>query len=107
MENLHDEIGRRTLFATHYHELADTAEGMARATCVAMDATAGRHGDVFTYKVLEGRAGKSYGLKAAALAGLPQAVLDRAAELMAAYENPDQGRRPFAEAKPNLIAVTP
>lgn len=91
MENLHDKIGCRTLFATHYHELADAADGMKHAACMAMDATAGRHDDVFTYKVLEGRAGKSYGLKAAALAGLPQAVLDRAAELMAAYENHAMG----------------
>jgi DNA mismatch repair protein MutS len=47
---------------------------------------------VFTYKVLKGRSGKSYGLKAAALAGVPQAVLDRAAELMAAYEIHGQGK---------------
>lgn len=89
MENLHDAIGCRTLFATHYHELADAAERMDHAACMAMDAAAGRHGDVFTYKVVPGRAGKSYGLKAAALAGLPRAVLERAAELMAAYEVDD------------------
>ena len=86
MENLHDEIGCRALFATHYHELADAADQMDRATCMAMDAQAGRHGDIFSYKVLEGRARKSYGLKAAALAGLPKSVLDRASELMDSYE---------------------
>ena len=47
LEHLHDAVGCRTLFATHYHELADAAEAMAGARCMAMDAAAGRHGDVF------------------------------------------------------------
>jgi DNA mismatch repair protein MutS len=82
LEYLHDVVRCRTLFATHYHELADSAEGLPNATCMAMDATAGRHGDVFTYKVAPGCAGKSYGLKVAALAGMPTAVLARASQLL-------------------------
>jgi DNA mismatch repair protein MutS len=81
MEHLHG-IGCRTLFSTHYHELADAAEAMPHAVCMAMDASAGRHGDVFSYRVVPGRAGQSYGLKVAALAGLPASVLRRAAELL-------------------------
>ena len=86
MEHLHDAVGCRTLFATHFHELADAAELMAHASCMAMDATAGRHGDVFTYKVGRGRAGQSYGLRVAALAGMPASVLSRAAALLADHE---------------------
>jgi DNA mismatch repair protein MutS len=85
MEYLHDVVGCRTLFATHFHELADVADAMPRATCMAMDAAAGRHGDVFTYRIGPGRAGRSHGLKVAALAGLPAPVLARAAELLAGY----------------------
>jgi len=85
LEHLHDVVGCRTLFATHYHELADTAEALTRAVCMAMDASEGRHGDVFTYKVSIGRAGKSYGLKVAALAGMPDAILARASELLEAF----------------------
>jgi DNA mismatch repair protein MutS len=85
MEHLHDVVGCRTLFATHFHELADAADTMQHAECMAMDASAGRHGDVFTFKVASGRAGQSYGLKAAALAGLPTSVLARAEELLAKY----------------------
>jgi len=85
MEYLHDVVGCRTLFATHFHELADVADAMPRATCMAMDATAGRHGDVFTYQIGPGRAGQSHGLKVAALAGLPASVLARAAELLTGY----------------------
>ncbi len=85
MEYLHDVVGCRTLFATHFHELADVADALPRATCMAMDAAAGRHGDVFTYRIGPGRAGRSHGLEVAALAGLPAPVLARAAELLAGY----------------------
>ncbi len=82
MEHMHDVVGCRTLFATHYHELADAVDPMAHAVCMAMDASAGQHGDVFSYRVAPGRAGQSYGLKVAALAGLPASVLARAEELL-------------------------
>jgi len=85
MEHLHDVVRCRTLFATHFHELADVADAMPRAVCMAMDAAAGRHGDVFTYRIGPGRAGRSHGLKVAALAGLPASVLARAAELLAGH----------------------
>ena len=84
MEQLHT-IGCRTLFSTHYHELADAADAMPHAICMAMDASAGRHGAVFSYRLVAGRAGRSYGLKVAALAGLPRSVLLRAAELLAQH----------------------
>ena len=87
MEHLHDVVSCRTLFATHYHELADAADRMMHATCMAMDASAGRHGDVFTFKIAVGRAGQSYGLKAAALAGLPASILARAKTLLAQHED--------------------
>ena len=93
MEYLHDVVGCRTLFATHFHELADVADALPRAVCMAMDATAGRHGDVFTYRIGPGRAGQSHGLKVAALAGLPTSVLARAAELLA-------GHTPAARSEP-------
>jgi len=82
MEHLHDVVGCRTLFATHFHELAEVADSLEHAACMAMDATAGRHGDVFTFKLGPGRAGLSYGLKAAALAGMPPSVLARAEALL-------------------------
>ena len=82
LEHLHDVVRCRALFATHFHELADATDGLLNATCMAMEAEAGRHGDLFTYKVRTGRAGRSYGLKVAALAGMPRAVLERAASLL-------------------------
>jgi DNA mismatch repair protein MutS len=55
---------------------------MPHAVCMAMDASTGRHGAIFSYRVVPGRAGRSYGLKVAALAGLPPAVLRRAEQLL-------------------------
>ena len=57
---------------------------------MTMDATAGRHGDVFTSRIGPGRAGRSHGLKVAALAGLPAPVLSRVAELLAGYTSDDR-----------------
>ena len=85
MEHLHDVVGCRTLFATHFHELADATDAMKHAACMAMDASAGQHGEVFTFRVTLGRAGQSYGLRAAAVAGLPTSVLARAEVLLAMY----------------------
>jgi len=82
MEFLHDTVKCRTLFATHFHELADAAEAMPHAACMAMDASAGRHEEMFAYTVVPGRVGQSYGLNVAARAGMPAAVLSRATELL-------------------------
>ncbi|MBE7157833.1 MAG: DNA mismatch repair protein MutS, partial [Rhodospirillales bacterium] len=82
MEYLHDIVGCRTLFATHFHELAEAAETMPHAVCMTMDVTAGQHNEMFAYKVKPGQSGQSYGLQVAAHAGMPEAVLVRAAELL-------------------------
>ena len=69
------------------------ANSMDHAAFVAMDTSAGWHGDVFTFKVGSGRAGLSYGLKAATLAGIPLSVLARAeAFLMQATGRPMRGQ---------------
>jgi DNA mismatch repair protein MutS len=88
MEFLHDVVGCRTLFATHFHELAEATEAMKHAVCMAMDASPGRYEEMFAYKVVPGRAGQSHGLKVAARAGLPSSVLARAAVLLAQHRGP-------------------
>ncbi len=94
LEHLHDVVGCRTLFATHFHELADAADAMPRAVCMAMEASPGRHGDIFTYRVGRGRSGHSHGLKVAALAGMPGSVLARAEALLAGYTGQQPPTRP-------------
>ena len=81
-EHLHDRVGSRTLFATHYHELQDLARerGLVRNLTVAVREI----GDqvVFLRKLVQGGASRSYGIEVAKLAGLPPEVLARAREIL-------------------------
>jgi len=79
LEYLHDRIGAKTLFATHYHELIAVAERLPRAKnfCVAVEETEAR-GVVFLHKIREGGIDKSYGIEVAKLAGLPNEVVQKA-----------------------------
>ncbi len=77
-EHLHDVVGCRTLFATHYHELTDLDRERPRIinARVAVHEEAG--GIVFLRKLEDGRSGRSFGIEVAALARLPLAVVARA-----------------------------
>jgi len=85
-EYLHDRIGCKTMFATHYHELMQLPERLehARNLNVAVRET----GDtvVFLHRLESGGTDRSYGIHVAGLAGLPQAVVGRAREILATLE---------------------
>jgi DNA mismatch repair protein MutS len=86
VEHLHDRIGARTLFATHYHELTLLSERLARMQNARVTARENATGIVFLHAVEAGAANKSYGIEVARLAGLPQAVVDRAREVLRVHE---------------------
>ena len=81
-EDLHDRMGARTRFATHFYELTGLADGLsgARNCCMA----AREQGDevVFLYQLVDGGADRSYGVQVARLAGIPDHVVGRAREVM-------------------------
>ena len=81
-EHLHDVVGCRTLFATHYHELQDLARERpaVRNLTVAVREVGDRV--VFLRKLVQGGASRSYGIEVAKLAGLPAEVLARAREIL-------------------------
>jgi DNA mismatch repair protein MutS len=85
-EHLHDRVGCKTMFATHYHELMQLPERLehARNYNVAVRET----GDtvVFLHRLEPGGTDRSYGIHVAQLAGLPQAVVARAREILATLE---------------------
>jgi len=85
-EHLHDVIGCRALFATHYHELTELAA--TRRGCENWSVTAREHqGDIiFLHKLQRGAASRSYGVACARLAGLPELVLVRARTILADLE---------------------
>ncbi|WP_435196038.1 DNA mismatch repair protein MutS [Natronomonas sp. EA1] len=81
-EYLHDEVGATTLFATHHHALTETAERLPRATNLRFEADGTGETVTFDHRVEEGAATGSYGIEVARSAGVPDAVVARARELL-------------------------
>jgi DNA mismatch repair protein MutS len=86
VEHLHDAVGARTLFATHYHELTLLAERLARLKNVRVTVRESGGSIVFLHTVEAGAANKSYGIEVARLAGLPGAVIERARQVLKLHE---------------------
>ncbi len=80
-EYLLDVVKCKTLFATHYHELTRMEHPMLKKLCLQINEENGAV--VFMRKVIEGVTENSYGIHVAKLAGIPQAVIDRANVILA------------------------
>jgi DNA mismatch repair protein MutS len=96
-EYLHDTPGLspRTLFATHYHELADLARTHARVGNAHFAVREWGEDVIFLRRLLPGAANRSYGIQVARLAGLPAAVIERARQILRNLEGgelDEQGR---------------
>jgi DNA mismatch repair protein MutS len=91
LEALHNQIRCRTIFATHFHELARLTELLPRLRPHMMRVREWRGDVVFLHEVAEGAAGRSWGVHVARLAGVPAPVVKRAGALLAALE---KGREP-------------
>ncbi|QAU26172.1 DNA mismatch repair protein MutS [Heyndrickxia coagulans] len=91
IEYIHDEIGAKTLFSTHYHELTALSAELGKLQNVHVSAMEQNGKVVFLHKIKEGPADKSYGIHVAKLAGLPEQVIRRAEKILHALENQDNG----------------
>ena len=100
-EELHERIGARTLFATHYHQLTDLA---SRLKGVCNRNVAVRELDdeiVFLHKIVEGGTDRSYGIHVARLAGVPDALLERARTILLNIESESEDLAPrIAQREP-------
>ncbi len=85
-EHLHDKVGARTLFATHYHELVDLAREKPRVKNLTVAVKEWQGRVVFLRKLVAGGASRSYGIEVARLAGLPAEVVSRARQILANLE---------------------
>jgi DNA mismatch repair protein MutS len=92
IEHLHDNVGARVLFATHFHELAEL-DRLAALANVHVEVRTWQGRVVFLYSVAEGPASHSYGVDVAALAGLPAPLVRRAEGLLAEREGAVPARR--------------
>jgi DNA mismatch repair protein MutS len=86
-EYLHDTVGCRALFATHYHELAQLAETLPALRNYNVLVKEGGDEILFLHKIAAGSANKSYGIHVAQLAGVPRPVLERAREVLGELES--------------------
>lgn len=101
VEHLHDVVGCRTFFATHYHELTDLTQSLAGVRNLNVAVREWEDNVVFLHKIIPGSADKSYGIHVARLAGVPKSVNERAKQILAQLESEhlDAEGRPKISAK--------
>jgi DNA mismatch repair protein MutS len=94
IEHIHRRNGSRSLFATHYHELANLVHSLKGVSCAttAIHENAGQF--VFLHKIIPGTASGSYGLQVAAMAGFPECALHEARRLQQKLENKEKNHFP-------------
>jgi DNA mismatch repair protein MutS len=114
-EFLHEELGSKTIFATHYHELTQLGDLLLGVKNMNVSVREVGSEIVFLRTLIDGGADRSYGIQVARLAGLPDTILARARELLAELEGTHTsggeglGRhgahRPASEAPPAQISM--
>lgn len=89
LEYVNKNIGCKTLFSTHYHELTALSKEMSTIKNVHVDAHEENGEVTFLHKVVSGPIDKSYGIHVAKLAHMPEELLKRASEILSVYEAKD------------------
>lgn len=100
LEDLHDRVRARTLFSTHYHEILAVTEGRPGIVPMQMEVVDQANSILFSRRFKPGSAGKSYGLHVAEMAGLPRALLQRAALVL---EHLNGARTKESDLPPALV----
>ncbi len=103
---LHDKVGAKTLFATHYHELTDLDQTLKKLKNIHVGASEENGKLIFLHKILPGAADQSYGIHVAELAGLPHRVLREATKLLKRLEAQGSDFAPSAQQL-SLFAPAP
>lgn len=104
IEYIHDRIGAKTLFATHYHELTDLSETLLHLENVHVSTLENDGQVTFLHKIAPGPADKSYGIHVAKIAGMPDELLQRADTILKSLEN--QVQVPKEMEKVNQVETT-
>lgn len=97
IEYVHDKVGAKTLFSTHYHELTALEDRLEGLLNVHVGAVQEDGNLVFLYKVSPGSADESYGIQVAKLAGLPKTLLKRASSILEKLENKNKNLDSLSE----------
>jgi DNA mismatch repair protein MutS len=107
-EHLHDRIGCKTMFATHYHELMQLPERLQHARNYNVAVREAGDTIVFLHRLEPGGTDRSYGIHVGQLAGLPPAVVTRAREILETLEGEHRmvpGEPPGSSRDPGQLAL--
>ncbi len=97
-EHVHEEIGARTIFATHYHQLTEMEARFRGVSNLSVAVRELGEEIVFLHKIVEGGTDRSYGIHVARLAGVPATLLERAKSLLNRLERESDELGPIASA---------
>ncbi len=108
----HPRLGCKTLFATHYHELTQLADHLPRVRNFNVAVSEDKGSIVFLRRIVPGGADRSYGIHVAQIAGMPNAVVNRAWDVLSDLESHDadpagNGRAARHGAGPMQLALMP
>ncbi|ATL39594.1 DNA mismatch repair protein MutS [Bacillus velezensis] len=108
IEYVHDHIGAKTLFSTHYHELTVLEDKLPQLKNVHVRAEEYNGTVVFLHQIKEGAADKSYGIHVAQLAELPDDLISRAQEILKQLEQTgDKPELPAVSEKKSAVREEP
>ncbi len=100
VEHIHDTIGARTIFATHYHQLTELAERLPGVCNLNVSVREWNDEILFLHKIVDGGTDRSYGIHVARLAGVPRGVIDRARAILETIESDAE------DLAPRIVAST-
>ncbi|MBI4209415.1 MAG: DNA mismatch repair protein MutS [Deltaproteobacteria bacterium] len=103
VEYLHRQIGAKTLFATHYHELAELPKVLSKVHNWTVAVREWNNKILFLHKLIPGVASHSYGIQVAELAGLPSSVLERAKQILKDLESESLGMKVRKEDSEKVV----
>ncbi len=104
-EYIHNNIGAKTLFATHYHELNELAERYPRIKNYKVEVIETGTSIIFSHKVVSGASDFSFGIHVAKMAGLPYFVIERANEIMLTLEDGTDDSGNQNKNKPDIKSI--
>lgn len=103
IEYIHDKIGAKTLFSTHYHEMVTLEEELPRLKNVHVSAELNGDELIFLHQIKEGYIDRSYGINVAKLAHLPNAVIERAKTVLETFESVEHTYQPSLDLFANEV----
>ncbi len=105
VEHIHEQIGAKTLFATHYHELTELALLLPGVRNLSVDVKEFEGKIFFIHRIVDGTADRSYGIEVAHLAGVPSEIVSRAKEVLANLEKSELDPRGIPRAAQGMTDV--